>query len=123
MISKRKTLYYDSPFIQRVFIKCFEYDQSFPYWGDWGDPHYPKNWLAPPPPYVPRLFCPKNVDFVIFMQFFALQPKLPQLPPQVDPQWETLTMLVILTVQTDDILSLKSGRLNTHNMGKLRMLH
>ena len=34
-----------------------------------------------------------------------------------------MIMLVILTVQTDDIFSLKSGRLNTHIMDKLRMLH
>ena len=39
--------------------------------GNWGDhPHYPKNWLVPP------LFFPKNIDFVIFVQFFTIFPKL-----------------------------------------------
>ena len=25
-----------------------------------------------PPPKIPLIFCPENVDFVIFMQFFAI---------------------------------------------------
>ena len=32
-----------------------------------------KNWLLP---YVPPLFCPQNVDFVISMQFLAILPKM-----------------------------------------------
>ena len=39
-----------------------------------GMAHYPKNWLVPPCP--PPLFCPKHVDFVIFIQFLAILPKL-----------------------------------------------
>ena len=35
--------------------------------------HYPKNWLVPP---SPPLFCPKNVDFEILMQFLVILPKL-----------------------------------------------
>lgn len=31
--------------------------------------------LRPPPVPLP-LFCPKNIDFVIFMQFFAILPKM-----------------------------------------------
>ena len=37
--------------------------------------HYPKNWLVPPH-VPPLLFCPKNVDFVIYVQFLAILPKL-----------------------------------------------
>ena len=37
--------------------------------GDWGTPHSLKNWLAPPCPLA--LFCPQNVDIVIFMPFFG----------------------------------------------------
>ena len=29
-----------------------------------------------PPPVPLPLFCPKNIDFVIFMQFFAILPKM-----------------------------------------------
>ena len=36
----------------------------------------------------PPLIWPKNVDFVIFMQFLTILPKLSL--PQVDPIWETL---------------------------------
>ena len=35
-----------------------------------GFAHYQQNWLAPPPP--SPLFCPKNVNFVISMQFSAI---------------------------------------------------
>ena len=51
--------------------------------GDWGDPHPTTQKIVFPP-----LLCPKNVDYVIFMQFLAILPKLS--PPQVDPIWETL---------------------------------
>ena len=48
--------------------------------GDWGDPrppprdpHNPKNWLVPP---CSPQFCPQNADFLIFIQFLAILPKL-----------------------------------------------
>ena len=60
--------------------------------GDWGDPpYYPKNWLAkapPPPPCPPTVLTQKYTNFVIFMQFLAVLPKLFSQP--VDPIWETL---------------------------------
>ena len=34
------------------------------------NPRYQKNWLATP--HVTPLFCPKNVDFLIFMQFLGI---------------------------------------------------
>ena len=38
--------------------------------GDWGiTPNIQKISLSP---HVPPLFCPKNVDFVIFMQFLVI---------------------------------------------------
>ena len=48
--------------------------QGFLYWGgggeDWGiTPNIQKISLSP---HVPPLFCPKNVDFVIFMQFLVI---------------------------------------------------
>ena len=36
-------------------------------------PHYPKIGLFPP---CPSMFCHKNVDFVIFMQFLAILLKM-----------------------------------------------
>ena len=56
--------------------------------------------LPPPPPLLklashpyPHLFCPKNVDFVIFMQFlttlFKFQPRHP--PPSPHPSTHTHT--------------------------------
>ena len=47
-------------------------------------PQLPKK--LPCPPNVLPPFCPKSVDFVIFMQSLAISPKLlPPLPPQIDP--------------------------------------
>ena len=45
--------------------------QGFLYWGGaWGiTPNIQKISLSP---HVPPLFCPKNVDFVIFMQFLVI---------------------------------------------------
>ena len=37
--------------------------------------HYPKNWLVPPH-VPPALLSLQNADFVIFMQFLAILPKL-----------------------------------------------
>ena len=57
--------------------------------GDWGDPpHYPKNWLVPQCPLL--LFCPKNADFVIFMQFLVILPKLspPHQPTPFGKPWQ-----------------------------------
>ena len=54
--------------------------------GTGGIPHYPKNWLVLPP-----LSWPKNANFVIFIQFLLILPKL--LPPIVDAVWETLTRM------------------------------
>ena len=54
--------------------------------GTGGIPHYPKNWLVLPP-----LSWPKNANFVIFIQFLLILPKL--LPPIVDAVWEILTRM------------------------------
>ena len=45
--------------------------------------HYLKNWLVPS--HVPSLFWPKNADFVFFMQFLAILPKLSPPTCQWDP--------------------------------------
>ena len=52
------------------------FDQGFPLWGKGtgGFPPLPEK-LACPPMSLP-LFCPKNVDFVIFVQFLTIFPKL-----------------------------------------------
>ena len=36
---------------------------------------------------APTLFCPQNVDFVIFMQFLAI---LPKMSPTSQPHWKSL---------------------------------
>ena len=41
--------------------------------GAWGNPPTSRKIGLPPPP---PLLCPKNVDFVIFMQFLANLPKM-----------------------------------------------
>ena len=40
-------------------------------------------------PHVNRLFCPRNVGFVIFMQFLAILPNMLP-PPLVEPCWVSL---------------------------------
>ena len=47
-------------------------------------------------PYVPPLFCPLNVDFVIFMQFWAILPKMP--PPTTRIQMGNPALLINLFI-------------------------
>ena len=47
--------------------------------GDWGDPPPPPPpppQPPAPPPTPPPQFCPQNADFLIFIQFLAILPKL-----------------------------------------------
>ena len=63
--------------------------------GDWGDPpNYQKNWLVPP--HIP-LLCPKNADFVIFMQFLAILPKL-------SPQPVDLISEILMAANNESVL-------------------
>ena len=57
--------------------------------GDWGGSIHPTTRKIGLSPDVPLpLFWPKIADFVIFMQFLTILPKLS--PAPVDPIWETL---------------------------------
>ena len=59
---------------------------------NWDPLHQSEIWLIPPHYFVylpPTIFCPKNADFFIFMQFLDILVKMPPLT-SADPNWKTL---------------------------------
>ena len=66
-------------------------DQDFPLWVGRGDPPLTEKLACTPSP-PPPLFCHKNIDFVIFMQFLAILPKWSH--PQVK-NWEAYVLISV----------------------------
>ena len=63
--------------------------------GGWGDPPLPEKLACPP--HVPPLLCPKKADFVIFMQFLAILPKL-------SPQPVDLISEILMAANNESVL-------------------